>query len=129
MNKTQKMLAVVAVIGVVLASGVTASSSPSTPLYTLRMEKESYRMNFLPTTVNEFTFVTEKGCTLSVGSGVGNTPCSSTPTSPQHLCEMTVETSCPLTCIVTCPVTCAQSCGGTCVGETCEGSTCGDPPC
>ena len=109
---------------------VTASNTISTtPLYLVRMEQQSSDMHFLPTEMNEFTYTAEIGCTITyntLGSCVH--PLGPEPTCEQNPCEWTVDT-CPLTCLNTCPATCFNTCPNTCWGPTCEGSTCGDPPC
>jgi hypothetical protein len=108
---------------------VTASfQTTNTPLYTVRMEQASSKMNFLPTEMNEFTYITEKEYNLDYcitgrcnSHGGGDvTPllpytCS---TCDEYYCEE--PTHCG-TC-VTCYSTCQSSCGGTC--STCTGLTC-----
>ncbi len=122
MNRKQKMS--IAVAGMVCMSlAVTAATANSllmdTPLYTVRMEQASSNMNFLPTEVNSFTYITGNGYTLNhdvVGS------CGATPlwTSPYTECTCVVSCweTCPCnpTCLPTCPETCNQP---TCP-ETCE---------
>lgn len=141
MNGKRKMLAtVVSVCAVLVVSTVIASSHvSSTPLYTVRMEQASSKMNFLPTAVNEFTYTAENGSTLNYevpGSGgeplevtVGKT-CEGTcvePTCPHtcpHTCagNPTCSNTCPDTCGATCDTcdsTC-DTCDSTCIGNTCE---------
>lgn len=123
-------MACMGVVAVFVAAALVTASSPvfSTPLYTYRMEQHSDGMNFLPSTVNSFTYTAENGYTLDYTGCCGIVPSDVEPTNEQHLCQWSVET-CPLTCLNTCPNTCVQSCPNTCSAPTCEGSTCGDPPC
>lgn len=144
MKGNRKMLITVASICAVLAATtVIASSQPHTPLYTVRMEQASHRMNFLPTAVNEFTYTAENRYTVhyaATGSGgicevtVGKT-CEGTciePTCPNtcpHTCagNPTCSSTCPDTCSSTC-----DTCDSTCIGDTCESTceeTCGGPIC
>ncbi len=115
-------------VGVALAcltlTFVTATTSHSnTPLYTLRMEQVSSHMNFLPTAVNKFTYITEGGYTLKCRvcgrfDGVNPfAPVTDEPgctEAPMFTCRETIcVTTCP-TCTNTCPNTCQVSCNGTC---------------
>ena len=117
MNRKQKMsIAVVGMVSVSLAVTVAAANPllVGTPLYTVRMEQASSNMNFLPTEVNSFTYITENGYTLThdvVGS------CGGIPlwTSPYTEC------TCVVSCWDTCP--CNPTCLPTCP-ETCDSPTC-----
>lgn len=139
MNKTKISLVVCSVAIVSLAvAAVTANPSINTPLYTLRMEQASSKMNFLPTAVNDFTYTAEKGSTLNynvskycsfvvplapTGSGGGET-CWPQCNTTQPTCS-TCEETCPSTCSNTCSSTCPNTCPVTCITcETCEGPTC-----
>lgn len=114
------------------ASAVTASSlAPESPLYLLRMEQMSSKMNFLPTAVNGFTYLTEGG--YNVNSGFRG--CFVEPGPP----ATHVQTCNPPTCYYTCQgmgwtcdaTGCLSTCI-TCVGETCPSTceyTCDDPTC
>jgi len=133
-----KMLLVVSSVAIVLlaAVAVTASSSISTPLYTVRMEQVSSKMNFLPTQMNGFTYTAEKGSILNYNvsnrcfaaplaptNGGGETCWPQCDTS-QPTCS-TCSQTCSSTCPDTCPNTCSSTCPVTCVTcETCEGETC-----
>ncbi len=67
MYRRQKMLGLVisVVITFQVFAGVTALGWESnTPLYTLRMEQQSSKLNFLPTEMNEFTYVAQAGYSL-----------------------------------------------------------------
>ncbi len=67
----RKMLIFIGGIAIVsiAVTAVTASSFSSyTPLYRVRMEEASSKMNFLPTVMNEFTYTAEKGCKLNYNS-------------------------------------------------------------
>ena len=120
-----KMLLVVSSVAIVLlaAVAVTASSSISTPLYTVRMEQVSSKMNFLPTQMNGFTYTAEKGSILNYN--VSNR-CFAAPLAPTNgggeTCWPQCDTSQP-TCS-TCDETCSSTCPYTCSGETCS-DTCG----
>lgn len=103
---------------------VAASPSPShTPLYTLRMERASNQMHYLPTDVTEFTYTTETGWNLDyavAGNYSGHAPE-----------QNTMHTFCGglWTCDnSTCQWTCEQTCDPTCFMPTCRLSTC-DPNC
>lgn len=122
-------LTAVGIALVLAATVVTAGSqTTSTPLYTLRMEQASSRMNFLPTTVNEFTYTTESGVILGTVKDCGEEPL----VTGEPLCQITEETcrktycytcnTCSSTCAYTCGYTCGCSCGFTC--DTCV-ATCG----
>ena len=134
--KRKFSIVAVATLAVFLAvAAVTAKiSTQSTPLYTVRMEQISSRMNFLPTAANGFTYIAEEGYNLNYPGCCGIIPTDIKPTNEQRPCEFTVDT-CPLTCLDTCPNTCStcstclvETCPSTC-SPTCSGSTCGDPPC
>lgn len=123
-------LVVVSIALVLLVTAVTASPwASSTPLYTLRMEQASSEMNFLPTTMNSFTYTTEKGYTLNYNTGYCDVnPLSDKPTSAQTPCKWTDPYStcsgytCWLSCggtCETCAVTCPNTCNPTCTGSTC----------
>ncbi|MGD2248437.1 MAG: hypothetical protein PVF58_08520 [Candidatus Methanofastidiosia archaeon] len=112
-----------------IATSITGSMWTTTPLYRLRMEQASNKMNFLPTRMNGFTYTAESG--YNVNYCVGS--CNVNP-----LEELTVQDTCPntcddYTCIETCPDTCLNTCSGntceqtcsntclnTCSGDTCE---------
>jgi hypothetical protein len=70
-GKQRMTFVVMSVIFAALAVTVTASALPSTPLYTYRMEQASNKMHFLPTEMNGFTYIAEKGYTLD-NPGVRN---------------------------------------------------------
>ncbi|MBU7040064.1 MAG: hypothetical protein HXS45_04595 [Theionarchaea archaeon] len=116
------------VLGLVIATYAAAAPSITTPLYRYRMEQSSSKMKFLPTSISEFLYTTEKGweldyCLLGdcTASGIGpNTqnilcPYTMTPTcSPDTNCL-----TCPVTCLESCPDTCRETCNGTATCETC----------
>lgn len=118
------LIAVVGVAFVLFAvTAVTASTwALNTPLYTVRMEKASNKMNFLPTAVNEFTYVTEKGYNLDycAAGGCGVQPLATTPAETCWTCPDTV-----CTCLVSCGGTCTETCPDTCE-YTCDDPTCYD---
>jgi len=125
MNRKWMSIAVISAVVTLLAvTCVTATSWSRTPLYTLRMEQQSSQMNFLPTEMNTFTYVTEKGCNLNcsiVGGCCGVIPLSTSPAS-------TCNPSCFETCDQTCPWTCFDTCESTCDGFTCDETSC-QPTC
>jgi hypothetical protein len=154
------ILVAMASLGIALlaVAAVTASSQMvNTPLFAVRMEQASSKMNFLPTIVNGFAYTTEKGYTLSHDvpgrfcgdAGLLGTDYSTCPETCPETCVETCHTcvpTCPYTCVPTCPVscygTCYITCGtcGTCQGYytcdytcwlSCEGNTCNtcDPKC
>jgi hypothetical protein len=148
----KKMLLVAVITGItsLAITGVTAHSFTSnTPLYTLRMEQASNKMNFLPTAVNEFTYIAEKGygltyntqgdCSMNgycgdanpLGTGVScvQTQCDTCYTyCGQNTCQYTCPDTCGDTCGNTCPYTCPYTCEYTCDDPTC-GGTCGEVTC
>ena len=89
-----------------LGACVSASSSCNTPLYTVRMEQVSSRMNFLPPGVNNFIYTAEKGYILTHDTGVVH--------------ALHTETTSELTCIIpTCDFTCQNTCAQTSCQTTC----------
>lgn len=146
MDGKQKMA--IAVVGAVIAlcavTAVTAHSRiQNTPLYTVRMEQASSQMNFLPTTMNEFIYSAESGCTLNCNasgySGAeplmthqADTFCTCWPycETTEYTCES--EPTCMITCDTcidpTCLNTCFSTCPDTCP-NTCDGATCTQPTC
>lgn len=131
MDKKVVLVGISIAATLLVATAVCASNIPSTtPLYTVRMEQQSNDMNFLPTEMNEFTYTAEPGYTVTYNAleCCSIHPLGPPPTCEQNPCEWTVDT-CPYTCLYTCPATCFNTCPNTCWGLTCEGSTCGDPPC
>ncbi|MBU7045149.1 MAG: hypothetical protein HXS54_01825, partial [Theionarchaea archaeon] len=85
------------------------------PLFNLRMEQTSSKMNFLPTEVNGFTYSTEQGCILNYGA---QRCCGGTALDPVAIRTIDgtcVEPTCPDTCRLTCDdPTCEDSCPVTC---------------
>lgn len=115
MDKKSMIVVVMSVfIAIFAINAVTALSwAATTPLYTVRMEQASNKMNFLPTGINEFTYVTEKGYTMNCEvSGF----CS---TNSLDYC-----TEYGTTCLNTCPFTCEHTCPDTCKGYTCDDTSC-----
>lgn len=113
------LLAVTGGVVVLLAVTAVAASSlaANTPLYTVRMEQASSKMNFLPTEKNGFIYTAEKGSNLDCkAEGYSGA-------EPLGNC-----TDYDTTCHVTCPVSCYGTCG-TCQGQwTCENTSC-QPTC
>ncbi len=119
---------VVALVAVMFA---TASSlMADTPLFTLRMEQASSKMNFLSTAMNGFTYNTRNGftlnsCALGYCGGVvllgTDATCHPTCDTCASTCPDTCFSTCPDTCINTCPNTCPATCPNTCL------YTCDDP--
>lgn len=123
----RKKVVLISVIGIAVvsvAAGVTATSQGlNTPLYTVRMEQASTKMNFLPTEMNEFVYTAEKGYTVDydlqiyeyTGLFIGGVTC-------QHTCPYTCEQTCPAICPDTvytckghlCPQTYWNTCWQTC---------------
>lgn len=115
MNRKQKILIAITSMGFAFLAiiAVTASSwTSNTPLCMVRMEQVSSKMNFLPTAVNEFAYITEKGYTLNYN------------VSKRHFGFIAgggEEPQIPYTCI---GCTYDDTCDG---GRTCD--TCNDPLC
>lgn len=139
-------LVVTAGMAVLLATVfvTTGTSVVSTPLFTMRMEQASNDMNFLPTLVMKFSYMTEKGynmtcnfasclglCSGASATSFGRPTCEPVCTSEGNTCDSyTCLETCPQTCTntcSTCPVTCLNTCPATCP-NTCS-STCDDPTC
>jgi hypothetical protein len=104
----KKMLCALAgavALSCVVLFATAGSLMANTPLYTVRMEQASNKMNFLPTAVNEFTYTAEKGYTLEYGF----LNCCIDGATPR------VDTT----------GTCwGYTCTPSCVGYTCSGWTC-----
>ena len=114
-------LVVIGLVAISLAvTCVTASEMTNTPLYTVRMEQASSKMNFLPTEKNIFTYTTENGHIVIYDAQCCSAGPLDIPTQP--MCLITEET-CDESCWGTCYPTCYESCGGTCQNPTC-GNTC-----
>ncbi len=153
--KTRVTLAMMLIAGIALVAATYIAASASvadTPLFTVRMEQAASKMSFLPTAVNGFTYITEKGyeltcsiegnCSvngycmdanpLATGASCIETQCTTCDTySGGNTCEYptcpatclaTCPATCPATCLATCPATCPNTCWDTCDGFTC--STC-----
>lgn len=126
MDMKQKWIVVVA-SGVAITfcalAAVSASNwISSTPLFVYRMEQASSEMNFLPTPMNDFTYIAENGHNLNYEvfeccqyNGV-------IPLKPTELtCDFTcLPTSCQPTCDSTCNTCPVTGCGPTCPYETCR---------
>lgn len=119
----KKMVTAVVTASVVSLAVAYVAASPwalDTPLYTYRMEQISSKMSFLPTEMNSFIYMTEKGCDLNYDS---SGCCGAQPFEVTEgiTCEGTcVEPTCPRTCRYTCDdPTCQNTCPNTC-GSTCD---------
>ena len=131
-DKMQKLIVITGVTLAVLAvTAVASSSTTNTPLYTLRMEQASNKMNFLPTAVNEFIYTAENGYQLNYGF----TDDCCVAGSPDDTYELTCDyyKTCWDTCPRTCQgSTCTPTCPATCNDPTCPATcpvTCDDPTC
>lgn len=139
-RKIVAFIAGIALVSVAITA-VTASSWVNTPLYTVRMEQASSKMNFLPKTVEEFTYTVENGYTLSfnVAGYDGVSPLATWKTCTGPTCDETVciGTMCGgYTCANTCPDTCNPTCNEPTCPDTCPDTcqptcpfTCDDPTC
>ena len=147
MDVKQIMITVIGIaVTVLVVAAVTAdSSTTNTPLYMVRMEQVSSEMNFLPTTMNTFTYTTEKGCTVNyningycgtnlLGTSGDTMSCTCWPQcwttestcTYNHTCYPYLTCYGHLTCYgyPTCtPTLCQQTCA-TCVGYTCDQTSC-----
>lgn len=132
MDRKKMVIAVIsASLALLAAACVTASSqTKNTPLYTVRMEQASSKMNYLPTVMNSFTYTAEKGYELDYDvlgccdAKLFDVPTASTcegGTCGEETCLYTCWETCS-TCYGTCPVTCPNTCENTCEGLTCEGT-------
>lgn len=135
MDKKMFIIMVSATAVLLAITAVTAyNRSTNTPLYTVRMEQASSKMNFLPTAVKGFTYTAEKGYTLNYDVGYFNViplePPTNYQTCPETICGSTCETcqTCPATCPDTCPATCRYTCDDPTCPATCP-YTCDDPTC
>lgn len=128
MNRKKLVIAVMSVsVALFAVTAVVAyPSTLNTPLYTVRMEQLSSKMNFLPTTMNDFAYTTENGYNVNydvTGCFNGaephivtwNNTCEFIRTCPgYYTCQYTCDYyyTCHFeTCLPTCP-------------DTCEGCTC-----
>lgn len=116
MDRKKVLIVVASIVASLAITTVTARSLTwNTPLYTLRMEQQSNKMNFLPTEMNEFVYSAEHGYNLTYEV---LEYCSAEPL---------VETV--GTCSSTCPyVSCAVGTCSTCGGNTCDDTSC-QPSC
>ena len=132
MNRIKKR-ALTALIGVAVISLVitNVAASPkisgNTPLYAFRMEQASSEMSFLPKEKTNFTYTTERGCTLNYDTAEA---CNVEGSKLVHIGPYTAcifltcyETCVQYTCWGTCDFTCWGTCDFTCWG-TCR--TCWD---
>lgn len=125
------LTAAIGITVLLLAVSVTASSLTSTPLYTIRMEQQSSKMNFLPTTVTGFTYAAAQGYTVTYEytgylHELDDIPTTPICTGSQPTCWKTCLNTCQDTCN-TCSTCLVETCPDTCP-FTCSGSTC-NPPC
>lgn len=133
MDRKQISVAVLGIVVLVAATCVTANSwGGNTPLYTVRMEQASSKMNFLPTAVSGFIYTAGEGYTLDCEASASCSNCVPLVSGGVNTCE-----TCPghITCWNTCPDTCEPSCEGTCFEPTCSSTcpvtceTCTQPTC
>ena len=136
------MVVVSAAIAFCAVTAVAASPKRevNAPLYTFRMEQASSNMNFLPTAMNGFEYITEKGYVLDcAGKEYCNNVKPLASENPDTVCTCIIITceetcytcsTCDSTCPATCPYTCddatcnaGQTCPYTC-SETCPVITC-----
>lgn len=140
MDKKKVFLAVSSVVALSCVVVIAAASSlmADTPLYTLRMEQTSSKMNFLPTAVRGFTYTAENRYTLNhevSGYCTGAAPLDTgvwtcEPNTHELSCKtcdtcLTCEScfhcdtqqatcdtcdTCEYTCWNTCPATCPLTC-------------------
>lgn len=105
MDRKMMSLSVICIVIVsLMAVCVTASARISNaPLYTYRMEQASSEMNFLPTKMNSFTYITENRYTLDYGVPEGCNDDIKLPKRTRDFeCPPTVESTCPSTCLWSC---------------------------
>ena len=130
MDRKMSLVVISGVLGVLAVTCAMASPWTNTPLYAVRMEQASNKMNFLPTTMNGFIYTAKQGYNLDyeIAGCCSVEPLSDKPTSPQHICKWTDPYStcsgytCWLSCggtCETCAVTCPSTCNPTCTGSTC----------
>ena len=146
MDRTQKVLITAVCLTLVgcAVAFVTASTRTAlddTPLFAVRMEQESNRMNFSPGEKNGFTYSSGQGFLIDYDteySGGGGEPlaytwdtdptCWYTCSSPPSTCQSTCASTCSNTCVNTC-CTCVNTCSNTCV-STCTNTcweSCSEP--
>ncbi len=107
MDGTKTLMVAATGFALLVITAVIASPLVSnTPLYTVRMEQESSKMNFLPTEVSAFTYTAERGYELTYDVHL------------QHSEGVYATLSGP-TCYITCEPTCAY--------WTCPYSSCKKP--
>jgi modification target Cys-rich repeat protein len=126
-----------ALVSLAIACVTATSSACRTPLYTVRMEQQSSKLNFLPTEVSQFAYTAQKGYNVDyhVAACCYAAPLSTSPASTCNpscfdTCEDTCEDTCFETCEYTCSTctdpTCPATCPATC--STCN-PTCDEPTC
>ena len=121
MDRKQIYLVVTSVVVVSLAACVSANFSISSPLYTVRMEEASSKMNFLPHGVTSFTYAAEEGYMITCNAGVYchvlHITSTSEPTCILPTCDFTCQYTCAQTSCQTTCYTCLETCPRTC--QTC----------
>jgi hypothetical protein len=119
MSKKLHLVLIGAAVVFLAMACVSARTSPSTPLYTMRMEQASSEMNFLPTAVESYNYTAESGyslnCTVTEYRG-GATPLGTEFTCGGDTCQPTCLPTCRPTCWDTCPKTCV-TCAPECVPQ------------
>ncbi|MBU7016580.1 MAG: hypothetical protein HXS44_03660 [Theionarchaea archaeon] len=127
----RKIVFIVVVNAVVLLLAVNAivahGRTANTPLYTVRMEQVSSKMNFLPKAVNGFNYTTEKGYSMNyeLPRKSGDVVPFDTWEQPWTCYYSTCQETCSTCDGPTCPDTCVDTCDGpTCPAETCDEPTC-----
>ena len=133
------------IVSLTVAAGSATFLTTNSPLFNLRMEQASSRMNFLPRDVHTFTYATGNGYTVNIEvSGFCSVrpmapdtepeckpdPISVSGTCDQWTCGDTCWYTCHYvnTCANTCPATCPNTCGVPTCGNTCE-LTCPETEC
>jgi hypothetical protein len=126
MNKKQKIVVAIFSVTVSFLAIVAVTAAPwslKTPLYRYRMEQASSKMNFLPFTMNDFSYITETGYSMNyeIEKDYDRSPLK--PWTEIETCPFTCDDD---TCFgYTCPVTCEP----TCMQYTCENSCHSEPSC
>ena len=129
-NRVSVVVMSIVIVGLAVTAVFARSWTTTTPLYTYRMEQASDKMHFLPTEINEITYNTEKGYTLTFETvkTAEDIPLDTwqTPwTCIYSTCEYTCKTCDAPTCPDTCPATC-NTCAYTCACTVSCGPTCQD---
>ncbi|MBU7047017.1 MAG: hypothetical protein HXS54_11345 [Theionarchaea archaeon] len=145
MDRTQKVLITVGCLilvgcAVAFVAASTRTTMDGTPLFAVRMEQESNKMNFLPGEKNGFAYSSGQGFMMDYDTEycsnagplaytwISDPTCWTTCSAPPSTCQSTCSSTCSYTCVSTC-CTCVSTCSSTCM-STCTNTcweSCSEP--